>query len=148
MKRNILAFCLVIGLALGTNAQEKIKEKDLPVTIQKVFKIQYPEAMGSTWKVKDGKYKADFKQGDVKQTACFDESGALLSRAAEIPESDLPQAVSAALKSAYTDRAIESVYKVEKAGITSYSVKFSGEPMVKLLYSADGVVVKDKDQEW
>ena len=148
MKKKLLAFCLATGIALSISAQEKVKisDKDLPATIQTSFKGQYPDASNTEWKMKDGKYKVHFKVNGTKQMAAYDKAGTLLSKGTEIKESELPANITSSAKSLYANRGIDEVYKVEKNGATQYLVKLKGNPDTKILYSADGQVIKDKQE--
>lgn len=149
MKKKLLACCLALGTVLSINAQEKMKidEKDVPVSVQTTFKGQYPEASDAGWKMKDGKYKVHFKVSGTKQIAAFDQSGTLLSKGVEVKEADLPTAIGTSTKSLYANREIDEIYKIDKDGTTNYLVKLKGDPKTKILYSADGQVVKDKS-DW
>lgn len=144
MKKKLLALCLATGLMLSVIAQEKVKDKDVPASVQTTFKTQYPEASDADWKMKDGKYKAHFKVSGTKHMAAFDPSGTLLSTGIEIKESELPAAITAAIKSTYVDRSIDDAYKVDKDGSINYLVTLNGNPETKILYSADGKVMEDK----
>ena len=146
MKKKLLAFCLAAGIVLSVNAQEKTKisDKDLPATIQTNFKSQYPDASGADWKLKDGKYKVHFNVNGTKQMAAYDQAGTMLSKGIEIKESELPANITSSTKSLYTNRSIDEVYKVDKNGATQYLVKLKGDPETKILYSADGQVIKEK----
>jgi len=144
MKKKLLAFCLAAGSILSINAQDKLNEKDVPTSIQTTFKGQYPGASDADWKMKDGKYKVHFKLNGTKQLAAFDQSGALVSKGTEIKESELPATISTSTKSLYADRKIDEIYKIDNNGVTNYLVKLKGDPEKKILYSADGQVIEDK----
>ena len=146
MKKKLLAFCLAAGIVLSISAQEKVKvsDKDLPATVQTTFKAQYPDASNADWKMKGGKYKVHFKVNGIKQIAAYDQAGMLLSKGTEIKESELPATITSSTKSLYANRTIDEVYKVDKNGVTQYLVKLKGDPETKILYSADGQVIKDK----
>lgn len=148
MKKQLCTLFLVAGMALGIHAQEtKVQDRDLPAGIQTSFKSQFSDANGADWKMKDGKYKVHFKRNGVKNMAAFDESGALLSKGVEIKEAELPAAIISAISTGYSDRRIDDIYKVEKDGATSYLVKLKGDPETKLMYSADGQIIKEKSNE-
>ena len=145
MKKTLLAFCLAVGSVLSISAQEKVKvsDKDLPTTVQTTFKSQYPEASDADWTIKEDKYKVHFKLNGNKQIAAYDKAGMLLSQGTEIKESELPVTVTTSTKALYANRAIDEVYKMEKNAVTQYLVKLKGEPKTKILYSADGQVIKE-----
>jgi hypothetical protein len=149
MKKKLLAFCLAVGTVLSINAQEKkkISESEVPAAIQTTFKGQYPNAADAEWKLKEGKYKVHFEVDGTKQMAAFDQSGTLLSKGVQVKEADLPTAIGTSTKSMYANREIDEIYKIDKNGTTNYLVKLKGDPDTKVLYSADGQVIKDKS-DW
>ena len=146
MKKILLAALLMSGLSLCGTAQEKekIKDKDVPVAVQTTFNAEYPEAKDIEWKLKDGHYKVVFEVNGTNQIASFDSIGKLLSKGIEIKEAELPAAVTSAVRSGYAGRTIDVVYKIEKDGSLNYLVKLNGDPVTKILYSADGQVIKEK----
>jgi len=143
MKKKILMLCLATGLVLSISAQEKMSDKDLPAPVQTNFKSQFTDASGTEWKMKDGKYKAHFKVNGTKQIAAYDAAGVLLSKGVEIKESELPSAIGSSIKTSYANRGIDEIYKVDKNGSISYMVKLKGSPETKMMYSADGQLIKE-----
>lgn len=146
MKTLLFATLLTTGLMLGASAQEKekIKERDVPTAVQTSFKTEFPNASNVEWRMKDATYKAKFKMNDMDHMASFDAAGKLMSKGMKIKESELPSAVASAVKGSYADRAIDEVYSVDKSGTMHYLVKLKGTPETKVLYTADGQVVKEK----
>jgi len=145
MKKQLCTIFLAAGLALGVYAQDEttVQDRDLPAGIQTSFKSQFADANGAEWKMKDGKYKVNFKRNGVKNMASFDETGNLLSKGVEIKENELPAAITTAVSTGYADRKIDEIYRVETNGTTSYMVKLKGDPKTKLMYSEDGQIIKD-----
>jgi hypothetical protein len=152
MKKILFAFLLSTGLVLAASAQEdktstlqdKIKESDVPTAVQTSFKSSFPNATDVEWKMKEGKYKVKFEINGTDHMAAFGTDGKLMSKGLKIRTSELPSAVSAAVKNAYADRTIDNVYRVDKNGSVYYMVKLDGTPDTKVMYSADGQVVTEK----
>jgi hypothetical protein len=99
--------------------------------------------------MKEGKYKVDFDVDGTDHIAAFGTDGKMLSKGMKIRVSELPSAVSNAVKTAYADKNIDNVYRVDKNGTVHYMVKLDGNPETKVVYTADGQLVKekkDKDQ--
>jgi thioredoxin-related protein len=146
MKKKLLALLLLTGLTLSVTAQEKekIDQKDVPMAVLATFKNEYPEAKDMKWKMKEEKYKVEFEVNGTDHIASFDATGKMLSKGIEIKEAELPAAVTTAIQSGYAGRTIDDAYKVEKDSIIHYLVKLNGNPETKILYSADGQVIKDK----
>jgi hypothetical protein len=145
MKKILFAILLNTGLLLGASAQDKINESDVPAAVKTSFKTAFPNAKDVDWKMKEGKYKADFEINGLDHIASISADGKIISKGMKIRQSELPSAVSSAIKSAYADRTIDDVYSVDKNGTAYYLVKLEGNPETKILYSKDGQVVKEKD---
>jgi hypothetical protein len=146
MKKILLATLLTTGLVMGAFAQE-LKEADVPAVVKTSFKTAFPNAKDVDWKMKEGKYKVDFDIDGTDQIAAFGADGKMISKGMKIRVSELPSAVTSAVKSAYADREIKNVYRVDKNGTINYLVKLEGNPDTKVLYTADGQVVKEKKDE-
>ena len=74
----------------------------------------------------------------------FSSSGELLSKGEKIGKDDLPSPVSDAVKAGYASSNVDEVYRIEKKGQTYYKVKFDGDPGKKVMYDAQGKVIKEK----
>jgi hypothetical protein len=146
MKRILLATLLSTGLGLAAFAQE-VKETDVPAAVKTSFKTAFPNAKDVDWKMKEGKYKVDFDIDGTDYIAAFGVDGKMISKGMKIRVSELPSAVTNAVKSSYANKDIENVYRVDKDGTVCYLVKLEGNPDTKVLYSADGQVVKEKKDQ-
>jgi hypothetical protein len=146
MKKILLATLLTTGLVMGAFAQE-LKESDVPAAVKTSFKTAFPNAKDVDWKMKEGKYKVDFDIDGTDHIAAFGADGKIISKGMKIRVSELPSAVTSAVKSSYAGKDIENVYRVDKNGTVCYLVKLEGNPDTKVLYSADGQVVKEKKDE-
>lgn len=155
MKKILFATLLSTGLVLGASAQEakqvkpaqELKEADVPATVKTNFKTAFPNAKDVEWKMKEGKYKVGFEVNGTDHMAAFDADGKMLSKGMKIRTSELPSAVATAVESAYADRTIVDVYRVDKDGTVQYLVKLDGDPETKIMYSADGQVVTEKKNQ-
>ena len=134
---------MATSLALGASAQD-MKESDVPTAVKTSFKTTFPNAKDVDWKMKEGKYKVAFEISGLDHMASFGADGKMIARGMKIRRSELPSAVSSAVKSAYANREIDDVYRVDKNGSAYYLVKLDGEPETKIMYSTDGQVVKEK----
>ena len=142
MKNLLLTGLLLTCIAATLNAQQKhrVKTKDVPPAVQGTFKTEYPDARDAEWILKDGTYKVEFEVRNVDNIAAFDATGKLLSKGIEIKKSELPAAVSSALKA--RGKAVDDVYKVEKDGNIHYLIELKGNPDGKVMYSAEGQVIE------
>lgn len=142
MKKILFLGLLTAGLMAGAYAQDEVKEKDVPAGIHSSFKSAFPNAKDVEWKLKDGKYKAKFEVNGLDHFAKYGADGKLLARGMKIRTSEIPNAVTAAIKETYAARMIDDVYRVDKNGAAFYLVKLKGDPETKVLYTADGQVAK------
>jgi hypothetical protein len=146
MKKILFAILLTTGFVMGAFAQE-LKETDVPAAIKTSFKTAFPNAKDVDWKMKEGKYKVDFDIDGTDHIAAFGADGKMISKGMKIRVSELPSAVTSAVKSSYAGKDIQNVYRVDKNGTVCYLVKLEGNPETRVLYSADGQVVKEKKDE-
>lgn len=142
MKKIFFAGLLTAGLMAGAYAQDNVKEKDIPAGIQSSFKSGFPNAKDVEWKLKDGKYKAKFEVNGLDHFAKYGADGKLIAKGMKIRTSEIPNAVSAAVKETYAARMIDDAYRVDKDGAVFYQLKLKGDPETKVLYTADGQVAK------
>lgn len=148
MKKLLLIIALGLFTAFEVNAQDKdkVKDKDVPQAVRTAFDNQFDNAMLVDWKVKDGKYKAMFTKDMKKHFAEFSSSGELIAKGEKIDKDELPTPVADAVKTSFSDSNIDEVYRVEKDGQTKYMVKLDGNPKKKIVYDAQGKVVKEKTE--
>ena len=146
MKKVFLITMLSGFMAIAAYAQSptEVKDKDVPQTIRTAFDNEFDNTTMVNWKLKDGNYKASFMMNLKKHFAEYNSAGELLSKGEKIEKDELPTTVSDAVKSGYAGKEIDEVYKVEKGGQTNYMVKLDGEPKKKLVYDAQGNLVKEK----
>jgi len=144
MKKKLLIGCLAAGLALSVKAQVTVPTNSLPSSIQTSFKGQYPDASSMSWRTKEDLYRVNFTRDGVKQMAAYDASGKLISSGTTVKETELPTAIGSSVKSAYAGRSVDEIYKIDKNGTSSYWITLKGSPETKIMYGADGQVIKDK----
>lgn len=147
MKKLLFIALLGMSAAFTANAQHddnKLKDKDVPQAVRTAFDAQFDNAMMVDWKMKDGNYKAMFTKDMKKHFAEFNASGELVAKGEKVNKDDLPTGVADAVKTGYASSNIDEVYRVEKGGQTLYMVKLDGNPVKKVVYDAEGKVVKEK----
>ncbi len=158
MKKIFLIAAIGLFTSLNINAQHdkshnsdiksqektKLKEKDVPQSVRSSFESNFPGARDIDWKMKHGAYKVSFEMNNVDHMAELSSSGEVLSRGTEINNSELPVLVADAVSKEFANQKIDDVYRVEKNGNTYYLVEIEGNPDRKLLYDAQGKLVKEK----
>ena len=137
MKALTLTLALTIFSLLAI-AQE-IKETEVPSVVMNSFKGQFGDAQKAGWEKLNDKYEVEFEQGTTERGAVLDASGKVLMLKQEIANTEIPAAVSNAIKQNYKSYDLEEAEKIEYEGKTYYEVELSRFFMGKeLLLTADG----------
>ena len=149
MKKLILITVLGCFSAFGVIAQDndKLNDRDVPSTVRDAFDKEYDNAMMVNWKKEDGKYMASFTKDLKKHFAKYSSSGELLAKGEKIEKDDLPAPIADALKTNYSGKEIDEAYRMEKGGKTLYKVSLEGTPKKKIIYDAEGKLVKEKTEQ-
>jgi hypothetical protein len=151
MKKILLPLLFAVIVGPGVMAQQKEKTKlnqnDVPQAVKTSFQKAYSTATDIQWKLKDGNYKVHFEINDMDHLAEIDPSGNIIATGMKVSNSELPTSVTNAVQTGYANHKIDGVYKIEKGGATLYLVKLDGKPDRKVLYSADGRIIKDKGEK-
>jgi hypothetical protein len=127
--------------------ENKVDDKDVPQAVRTAFDNQFDNTMMVNWKKKGENYKAMFTMNMKKHMAEFSSSGELIAKGEKIDRNDLPTAVSDVVKRDYSSSNIDEIYRVEKNGQTQYMVKLDTDPAKKIIYDAQGKVIKEKTKQ-
>jgi uncharacterized membrane protein YkoI len=148
MKKLFLSLLLAAAIVPAAMAQQKEKVKlnpnDVPQAVKTAFQNAYSNASDVEWKMMGANYKVRFEINDKDHLAEIDPSGTIVATGMKITNSELPAAVTSAVQTGYANSKIDEAYRIEKGGTSYYMVKLDGKPDRKVVYSADGRVVKDK----
>lgn len=147
--------CALLTLAIVyTNAQDsqkgekELKNSDIPAAVKASFTKQFAKATKVEWSLeKEGEYEAEFKLDKSEMSANFDEKGTLLETETEIKESELPQAIKAAIAKDFTGYKLKEISKVESNNIESYEIEAELNHVTwELIFDNKGKLIK-KEQE-
>jgi hypothetical protein len=136
----LFALCLlnIVGIA------QKVETKDVPLQVQKMFTAKFPKATDVKWEIENKKdFEANFKIGNVEQSATFDKSGEWLETEIEISISQLPAAVSQSVKKEFPDYKFKEASSIDsKINGKCYEVEISkGKDKLDVLVSPDGKII-------
>jgi len=92
MKTYLLAPCLLLTFMV-TTAQESV----LPGPVKQAFEKKYPGARHLDWYVENENYILEFEIGMDSYASCYDKTGTWIETGVVVADSDIPQAVTAAI---------------------------------------------------
>ena len=147
--KKIVLVCAVILLA-GLAQAQKLKESDVPSAVKESFAKRFPKTKEVKWSKESAtEFEAEFKSGDMEQSANFDQAGKWLVTETEIKKSELPQAVQATIGREFAGFKIEEAEKAETfdKGMF-YEVELEkGELNYEVQLSADGKILKKEEKK-
>lgn len=138
MKVLTLALALSVS-SLFANAQE-LKEAEVPSVVMNSFKGRFADAQNAEWEKKNDKFEVEFEQGTVEREAVLDAAGKVLLVKQEIANTEVPAAVTSAIKQNYGSYELDEAEKIEYNGQTYYEVELSRWFVLSkdVVFSADG----------
>lgn len=146
--KKILFVSAAVLLAGGLQAQ-KLKETEVPQAVKVSFVKAFPNVKSINWsKESETEFEAEFKNGEMEQSANFDATGKWLVTETEIKKTDLPPLVQAALKKEFDGYKIEEAEKVETPEGISYEVEVEkGELTYSVQLAKDGKILKKEEKK-
>jgi hypothetical protein len=151
----LLTICAAFFSIYCVQAQEKSKKIEVPAAVKSAFEAKYPKAEKVNWGLeKQGEYEAEFVLNGIESSANFDSKGQFIEFETEIKESELTQAIKAALVKNFAGYKIGDVAKSTNAkGILNYEMEASkGKDKFEITFDANGKLLnkkvsKEKDKE-
>jgi hypothetical protein len=144
MKTKTSKLWAVLFLVTGTIFAQDIPKSQVPAVIADNFKKEFPKANDIEWEVQGDLYNVDFEIGwFTDYEAWFTTSGKLVKYTQEISTSDLPKAVTKAIKSQYKEYNIDDVKKIIENGVETYKIELEKKDEdFEVIYSKNGDLIK------
>lgn len=141
-KLSILFVCLVF--VIGVSALNQ-KDDKIPAAAKAGFATKFPTAQKLKWSIeKPGEFEAEFTLNKVETSALLDAKGTVLETETEIKESELPQAVKAALAKDFAGYKPDEIEKATDAkGSVSYEMEaVKGKEKLEISFDVNGKLLK------
>lgn len=127
MKNIFIVLIMAITVSLSANCQS-IK---VPIAVKTAFSTKYPAATNVKWGMENSKeYEAEFKLSNNAVSANFKLDGSWVETESVIPASELPAAVSTAIKAKYPGAPVTLAEKTEQPGnkvLYEVTIKVNGK---------------------
>jgi len=122
--KNFLVLLVFIAFAMSVSAQ-KSKDDKIPAEARAGFAAKFSGAKSVKWSVeKPGEFEVDFTLNKVEQSCLLDSKGNLLETEIEVKESDLPQAVKAAIGKDFAGYKLDEITKATDAkGVVAFEME-------------------------
>lgn len=132
----------IIPLAVGA---QDVPQTQVPSVVVNALQTTYPNATDVEWEMKGDQYKADFEIGKRGHDVWLDKTGSIKKHKEDVPKSELPQAIGAAIQKEFASYKIDDVDKFDEGGKISYEVKLdSNAGDLKVRFDPSGNVLKKK----
>lgn len=147
MNRSLMILPLV-ALSAAACAQH-VNPADVPRPVNAAFAKQFPKAEKARWGMESKtEYEVEFKQGAESMSATYAADGQWLETEKKIKLEALPEAVRHTLATRYAGHKTEDISLVKNPKGTFYEADIEkGETSMEVLFSADGVVLKEQVEE-
>ncbi|PRY09015.1 putative PepSY-like beta-lactamase-inhibitor [Pontibacter ummariensis] len=134
-------FLLLLSLFLLScnNDDDDVAPNDVPEAVKSTLTASFSNAMNVEWEKVGDNYVAEFEVTGNEYDALIDPSGQLLLYKYDIPESELPDAVSAAIHQNYSDGQIDDAERLYQGNAEFYQVDLDNKGTgLHLVFSPDG----------
>lgn len=136
-----IAFLLTIVSAVAFVNAQKIQQKNVPASVQKGLKKQFPEVKEVKWAKENGNYEADFKVKGKKTSVLITPSGNILETEVEMNINSLSAPIKTYITKNYPNQIIKEAAKITEAkGILTYETEINGK---ELIFDKNGKFLKE-----
>jgi hypothetical protein len=144
MKSKTIQLAALLLLGTGTIFAQDIPKSQVPSVIVNNFKKEFPKANDIEWEMQGDLYNVDFEIGwFTDYEAWFNASGKLVKQTQEISKSNIPKAVTNAIKTQYKEYRIDDAKKIIENGVETYKIELEKwDEDFDVIYSKNGNLSK------
>lgn len=149
----LAAAALPVGLLLAATVAEEIKVDDLPKPVLDAVKAKYPHAEieEAEKETEDGEtvYEVELEvKEDEEITVALKPDGTIIEVEKEIAVSELPEAVTRAIKAKYPKAELEEAEQVVRGDHLLYEVEveIAEDETVEILLDAKGKILEEEEE--
>ena len=141
--KTINILLIATAITVGCAEAQDIPRSEVPSVVANAFQVAFPQATDVEWELQGDQYKVDFEIGRADHDVWFDKEGKTIKHKEEIAASDLPAAVTIAIRKDFSAYRVEDVEKIEEQGNVSYEMELDGSPTdLKVVFAADGKILR------
>jgi hypothetical protein len=148
MKKLLMLF-VSMAFVIVVSAKDQ-KDEKIPAAAKNGFAAKYPTAQKAKWSVeKPGEFEVEFVLKGVPTSVLVDPKGNLLETEVEIKESELPQAVKAAISKDFAGYKLDEIEKATDAkGVTSFEMEAAkGKEKLEISFDQNGKLLSKKAEK-
>ena len=137
--KKLLTVMVCLTFVAFTYAQKA--GENVPAAAKSAFAAKFPAAKKVKWSVeKPGEFEVDFTINNVEQSALVDPKGNIIETEIEIKESELPQAVKAAVAKDFAGYKLDEILKATDAkGAVDFEMQvIKGKEKLAVEFDATG----------
>ncbi|RXJ51247.1 PepSY-like domain-containing protein [Gelidibacter gilvus] len=144
--KNLKIAAFLLFATAAVSAQD-LKTDEVPANLQSKFNTAYTNVTDVEWEKKGDHYKVEFEINKMDHDVWYDAEGNVIKSEIEISASELPSAISSAVKARYADYKIDTVEVSEEGGKKTYEVEIEKgwTKERKLILDASGKILHDKE---
>ncbi|GAA4161357.1 hypothetical protein GCM10022217_26890 [Chryseobacterium ginsenosidimutans] len=126
-----LAFLLIMIITVVFVNAQKVQQKNVPVSVQKGFKKQFPTVKDAKWEKEDDNYEAGFKANGIETSVVINPSGNILETETEMKSNSLSAPIKTYIAKNYPNQKIKEAAKITDAkGTVTYEAEISGKDLI------------------
>lgn len=145
MKATVLCL-LLYGMINAVNAQQP-SANVIPEAAVAALKKAYPNATDIKWEQKKASAKAEFKIGKIDHDVWFTDDGTVVKHRYEITKSELPAAITEAIKKDFPAYEIKDCKRTDEKASSRFNVELKSTADKKHVdYSSDGKIIPKEEK--